>query len=142
MIVEAETAQLARVLAVQLGSGVPLVSGLGTAIGLVRFAYLRASLAGVADQVTQGIGLNRPLAAAGLLPPLLIRLVKVGEETGQLERMLLHAARVYESKVERNLERVIGLITPILTILIGIGVGSLVLSVMDAVLSINEMVLR
>lgn len=142
MITEADAALFARVLAVQLKGGVPLVGALGTAVGLVRSASIKSSLAGLAGEVAEGRGLTRPLSAAGVLPPLVVRLVKVGEETGQLERMLLHAARVYESKVERNLDRVVALITPVLTILIGIGVGSLVLSVMDAVFSINEMVLR
>lgn len=140
--IEADAAQLARVLAVQLKSGVPLVEALKTAVGLVRSSYLRQRLAGIADQVSQGTGLARPLTETGLLPPLLLRLVKVGEETGRLEQMLLHAAQVFEKKVERRLERVVGLITPVLTILIGVGIGSLVLGVMDAVLSINEMVLR
>jgi general secretion pathway protein F len=142
MIIEAEASQFARVLAVQLKGGVPLVAAIGTAVGLVRSSYLKSRLAGVADAVAQGSGLALPLATAGLLPQLLIRLAGVGEETGQLERMLLHAAEVYERKVERNLDRAVALITPVLTILIGIGVGSLVLSVMDAVFSINEMVLR
>ncbi len=142
MITEADTALFARVLAVQLKGGVPLVGALGTAIGLVRSGAIKSSLAGLPGEVAEGSGLARPLAAASVLPPLVVRLVKVGEETGQLERMLLHAARVYEGKVERDLDRVVGLITPLLTILIGIGVGSLVLSVMDAVFSINEMVLR
>ncbi len=142
MITEADAALFARVLAVQLNGGVPLVGALGTAIGLVRSASIRTRLAGLPGEVVEGSGLAQPLATAGVLPLLVSRLVKVGEETGQLERMLLHAAQVYESKVERNLERIVALITPVLTILIGIGVGSLVLSVMDAVFSINEMVLR
>lgn len=142
LITEADAALFARVLAVQLKSGVPLVSALGTAIGLVRSGAIKSTLAGLPSEVAEGSGLARPLAAAGVLPPLVVRLVKVGEETGQLERMLLHAAKVYEGKVERSLDRIVGLITPVLTILIGIGIGSLVLSVMDAVFSINEMVLR
>lgn len=141
-IVEAESAQLARVLAVQLRSGVPLVEALRTAVGLVRSRYLKLRLGGVAEQLTQGAFLTRPLTECGLLPPLLLRLVRVGEETGRLEQMLTHAAQVFERKGERRLERLVGLITPVMTILIGIGVGSLVLSVMDAVLSINDMVLR
>jgi general secretion pathway protein F len=78
----------------------------------------------------------------GALPPLIIRLATVGEETGRLESMLLHGARVLESRVERRIERLVALLTPALTIAIGLGVGGLVASVMSAMLSVNEAVLR
>lgn len=142
IIAESESARLARSLSILLRSGVPLVGALGTAAGLLRNRHMAARLAPVASGVKEGAGLARRLAASGVLPPLVIRLVAVGEETGRLEPMLLHGARVLEARVERKIERLVAMLTPALTIAIGLGVGGLVASVMTAMLSVNEMVLR
>ncbi len=142
LVAEVEAARFARALATLIRSGVPLVGALSIASGLVRNAFMAQRLGEVVEQVRRGSNLARPLAAAAVLPALVQRLVTVGEETGQLERMLLHAARIHEQKVGRSVERMVALITPLLTILIGLGVGGLVMSVMNAVLSVNELVFR
>jgi general secretion pathway protein F len=142
IIGESEAARLARTLSVLLRSGVPLVAALGTATALIRNRHMAGRLAPVADSVKEGAQLARSLAVTGALPPLIIRLATVGEETGRLESMLLHGARVLESRVERRIERLVALLTPALTIAIGLGVGGLVASVMSAMLSVNEAVLR
>jgi general secretion pathway protein F len=66
-------------------------------------------------------------------------MISLGEETGKLSSMLLRVAAMYEKQTERSIERVMGLVTPTLTILIALVVGGLIMTVMDAVLGINEM---
>jgi len=65
--------------------------------------------------------------------------VAVGEESGQLGPMLMQVATVLESDLQRNIERMVGLLTPVLTLAIGTGVGALIMQVMSAVLSINDL---
>jgi general secretion pathway protein F len=68
-----------------------------------------------------------------------MRLIAVGEQTGQLEPMLMRVAQVYEATLQRQLARFMSLLTPVLTLLIGGLVGGLILSVMSAILKINEL---
>ena len=83
--------------------------------------------------------MSAPLVQSGLFSELSMRLVTVGEQTGQLEPMLMRVAQVYESTLQRQLERLMSLLTPVLTLVIGGLVGSLILSVMSAILKVNEL---
>ena len=142
MITGTELARFARVLATLQRNGVPLLSALAIGQSLTRNTSLRKALAGVATKVKEGGGLSRPLAEARLIPPLFVRLVTVGEETGQLDRMLTHIAGIYEVQIQRRIDTLMALLTPALTLIIGLGVGGLILSVMNAILSVNDMAFK
>ena len=142
MITGTELARFARVIATLQRNGVPLLNALAIGQTLTRNTSLRNALAGVAAKVKEGGGLSRPLAEAGLIPPLFVRLVTVGEETGQLDRMLLHIAGIYEIQIQRRIDTLMALLTPALTLAIGLGVGGLILSVMNAILSVNDMAIK
>ncbi len=71
-----------------------------------------------------------------------LRLIAVGEKTGQLETMLIRVADIFEATLQRQLDRVTALITPVLTLGIGFLVGGLIVSVMGALLSINELAIN
>jgi general secretion pathway protein F len=133
-----ETARITRMLAVLLRSGVPLVGALGIGRGVVRNRAMQAALDDAAARIREGSGLAEALGAAGLFPPLAMRLVTVGEQSGQLERMLGHVAQIHEIDVQRRIDRIMGLLTPALTIAIGLGVGIMIMAVMNAILSVNE----
>ena len=66
----------------------------------------------------------------------------VGERTGQLDGMLARSATIHEAMLERDVDRLTRLIGPVLTILVGLFTGGLILSVMQAILSINDLALR
>jgi len=66
-------------------------------------------------------------------------MISIGEETGKLPAMLLRVGVMFEKQTQRAIERVMGLVTPALTILIALVVGGLIMTVMDAVLGINEL---
>jgi general secretion pathway protein F len=74
-----------------------------------------------------------------LLPSAMLRLIAVGEETGQLAKMLVRVASNLENEVQGRIEHLVGLLTPLLTVGIGGLVGALILQVMSAVLSINNL---
>jgi general secretion pathway protein F len=93
-----------------------------------------------ADRVPQGSKLSDALSKTGTMPPMAIRMLRIGEETGQLSPLAARIADFYESKLQRNLDRVVGIIGPLAIIFISIVVGGLIVSVMTALLSISQVV--
>jgi general secretion pathway protein F len=134
-----EAARFARALGTMLCTRAPLMSALQTARTLVANRYLAGLYAAAVDRVPEGTPLHRALDGRGLIPANTLRLVAVGEETGQLGPMLLQVATVLEGELQRRVERMVGLLTPVLTLAIGAGVGALIMQVMSAVLSINDL---
>ena len=83
------------------------------------------------------------IAGAGRrVPRAVARLIAVGEQSGQLETMLARVAEIYEAALQRQLQRITSLLTPILTVCIGLVVGGLLLSVMGAIVSVNDLALQ
>jgi general secretion pathway protein F len=134
-----EAAAFARALGTMLCTRAPLMSAMQTARTLVGNRHLAALYAAAVDRVPEGTPLHRALDSSGLIPSSALRLVAVGEETGQLGPMLLQVATVLEGELQRRVERLVGLLTPVLTLAIGGGVGALIMQVMSAVLSINDL---
>jgi general secretion pathway protein F len=139
---ESDSARLARTLSALLANGVSAPEAIDITGETLTNSALAQTLTEARSAVEQGSTLTAPLAASNLFPELLIRLMRIGEETGQLPDMLARVADAYQTSVAQRLERVSNLITPVLTIGIGIFVGALVISVMSAILSVNELVLR
>jgi general secretion pathway protein F len=142
LIAMAETAKLARTLASLLGSGVPMLAALRIVEGVAGNASFAAALAVASDEVKEGRMLSQALRKGGIFPSLMLRLVAVGEETGRLEPMLRHVEKIFETQVQRRIEQILTLLTPALTIVMGLIVGGLIMSVMSAILSINELALK
>ncbi|MGY3346717.1 general secretion pathway protein F [Bradyrhizobium sp. USDA 4463] len=134
-----EAGQFARSAGSLLEARVPLMTALQTARSLVSNRHLSARYGEAISRVPEGRALNQVLEGLGLIPPSMIRLIAVGEETGQLAKMLVRVASNLESEVQGKLEQLVGLLTPLLTVGIGGLVGALILQVMSAVLSINNL---
>jgi general secretion pathway protein F len=136
------TARFARTLGSMLKAGVPLLQGLESARTAVTNHYLNAELAGVIEAVRGGAHLSTALGAVAYVPPVAPQMIAIGEETGQLDNMLLRVATMFERQTQRSIERAMGLLTPVLTIVIAAVVGGLIMTVMDAVLGINELAVK
>lgn len=134
-----EAGGFARALGTLLVARVPLMSAMQTARGLVTNRHLNALYENAIKRVPEGTPLSRAFDGDGLLPPASLRLVAVGEESGQLGPMLIQVATVIEADLQRRIERMVGLLTPALTLLIGGSIGGLIMHVMSAVLSINNL---
>jgi len=137
-----ETAKLARTLASLLGSGVPMLTALRIVGNVAGNAVFTTALAEASEEVKEGRMLSQALHKSGVFPGLMLRLIAVGEETGRLEPMLRHVEKIFETQVHRRLEQLLTLLTPALTILMGLIVGGLIMSVMNAILSINELAIK
>ncbi|QND70456.1 type II secretion system F family protein [Tardiphaga robiniae] len=139
MIMLREAAAFSRALGTLVGARAPLMAALHTATDLVGNAHLAARYKAATALVPQGTSISRAFAGTGLIPPSGLSLVAVGEETGQLGSMLSQVAAGLEADLQRRIERLVGLLTPVFTLAIGMGVGGLILQVMTAVLSINDL---
>ena len=139
VIVRAEVARFARTLGTLIGNGVSLLAALTLATNTVGNRGLVEVLEDVSDAVRQGRPLTEPLLQSGRFPPLAIHLTRVGEETGQLEAMLLKVAEIYDQEVGRAIERMLALLVPVLTIVLGLVIAGIIGSILVAILSVYQL---
>lgn len=133
------SARLLRTAATLLQSGVTLPAALRLARGTLSNGYLRQSLDTIVTKVNSGQTLTSSFAEAGIFPPHAVQLAKVGEETGRLDELLTEAALILEGESQTSLERLLNMLVPVLTILMGLVVAVLIGSVLIGLLSINEL---
>jgi general secretion pathway protein F len=136
-----EAARFTRTLAALLRAGVPALQALQTSIPLVRNRHLRRGLDAVTVEVRAGATLAGAVARAEALPQVARQMIMVGEESGRLSDMLLRAATVLERQEQHRTARALGVLTPAVTILVASLIAAVILSVMGAILSINELAL-
>lgn len=135
-----ETARLTRTLGTLLSNGVPLLSALSIAQNVITNTVLRRDVNDSAREVKTGGGLARNLARGGRFPRLALQMISVGEETGQLDNMLLKVSDTYDVEVRNTIDRLLSIFTPVVTLLLAVMIGTIVLSVLVAILSINDLV--
>ncbi|NND45105.1 MAG: type II secretion system F family protein [Xanthomonadales bacterium] len=140
LVARLETARLSRTVGTLLQNGVPLLSALSIARNVVTNTVLRDDLEQASREVKTGGGLARNLAAGGNYPRLALQMISVGEETGQLDDMLLKVAKTYDRETRNAIDRLLSLLTPALTVLMAILVGIILLSVLLPILGINQLV--
>lgn len=139
---KSEVARLCRTLSTLLRSGVPLVSALETARPVVQNRHFVEMLDRAIERIREGGSLRDAMGDTRFLPEFSARLIAIGEETGRLEDMFSHIARIFEAQVQTRVDRLLTLFTPAITLIIGLGVGGLIMSVMNAILSVNELALQ
>jgi general secretion pathway protein F len=135
---KAETARFARTMATLVANGVPLVQSLKIAKGLLNNVILSESLAVVTQGVQRGEGLAGPLQRVRVFPALASHLLRVGEETGKLDAMFGRMADIYDSDTRAAIKRATALFEPLVILVMGLVVGTMVLSMLMAIVSIND----
>jgi general secretion pathway protein F len=129
-----------RNLGILLSSDVTLTATLRILVDIMAVTGRAAPWTATADRVRHGGKLSDALAAAAILPPMAIRMLRIGEETGQMPTLSARIAEFYEAKLQRSLDRVVGIVGPLAIISISVVVGGLIVSVMTALLSITQVV--
>nr|WP_249792559.1 type II secretion system F family protein [Bradyrhizobium sp. BRP22] len=129
-----------RNLGVLLGSGVNLTATLRILVDIMAVTGSETSWTAAADRVRHGGKLSEALAVANSLPPMAVRMLRLGEETGQLPVLAGRVAEFYEAKLQRSLDRIVGIVGPLAIITISTVVGGLIVSVMTALLSVTQLV--
>jgi general secretion pathway protein F len=135
-----QTAMFCRNLEVLLTAGVALTSSLRIIANMMAAWGDSTAWTRVVERVRQGGKLSEALDESGSLPPMAVRILRLGEETGQLPVLAGRVAEFYEVKLQRNLDRMVGLVGPLAIIVISTVVGGLIVSVMTALLSVSQSV--
>ncbi len=134
-----ETARFCRTMGTLLKSGVPLLQALNNAKDVIGNQVIASAINSVSKGIKEGKGISVPLANANVLPPLALSMIKVGEETGQLDVMLMKVATIYEKSLRLAVKRFVGLLEPAMILGMGLVIGFIVVSMLMAIFSITEM---
>jgi len=134
------TALFCRNLGILLGSGMTMSAALRILVDMMGRPGESTVWTQVADRVRHGGKLSDALAETEALPAMAVRMLKLGEETGQLGMLSGRIAEFYQTKLQRSLDRMVGIIGPAAIITISFVVGGLIVSVMTSLLSVNQIV--
>jgi general secretion pathway protein F len=134
------TSLFCRNLGLLLGSGVNLTTTLRILVDMMSSVGPSAVWTDAADRVRHGAKLSDALSDTQALPAMAVRMLRLGDETGQLPMLAGRVAEFYEAKLQRTLDRVVGIAGPAAIIVISIVVGGLIVSVMTALMSVSQIV--
>ncbi|MEW6117911.1 MAG: type II secretion system F family protein [Nitrospirota bacterium] len=134
-----ETARFTRTLGTLLQSGVPLLQALNNARDVISNRIIASAIDDVSKGAKEGKGLAVPLANANVFPQLALSMIKVGEETGQLDTMLIKVANTYEKSLKVAIKRFVSFIEPAMILGMGLVIAFIVLSMLLAIFSITEL---
>ena len=126
-------AQFARTLAALLRNGVPVLEALKVLADIIQNRVISREILLARDRVTDGTTISLPLSQGKVFPPLLIDMLAVGEETGDMANALEQIANTYESELKRTIKVFLGLLEPAIILFMGLTVGTVVLSILMAV---------
>ena len=135
---KAETARFARAMATLVANSVPLVQSVNISRAILGNRRIANSLDSVTQGIKRGEGIAEPLRRTGEFPQLASHLLSVGEETGKLDAMFTRMADIYENDTRNAIKRFTSLFEPLIILIMGIVVGALILSMLIAITSINE----
>ena len=139
LVKKSEVARFARTLGTLTRSGVPILQALVLVKDIMGNRVIATSMEEVYDRVKEGERLSRPLSDSRIFPSLAIQMITVGEETGKLDSMLLRVAENYEKMVKDMVKRFISFLEPAMILAMGLVVGFVVISMLMAIFSMNEM---
>ncbi|MBE5894954.1 MAG: type II secretion system F family protein [Lachnospiraceae bacterium] len=131
-------ARLGRTLCTLLAAGVSMVDALEITGKSMENMYYKRAMKEAKEQVMRGVPLSRPLKTCGLFPPMVVHMVSIGEETGNIEVMLENVAEYYEEDVQIATEQMMTLMEPIIIIVMAFVVGFLVIGVMSPMLTLYD----
>jgi general secretion pathway protein F len=134
------TGRFCRNLSLMLSSGIMLTSALRILVDTMEATGTPAQWSHIVDKVRHGGKLSDALLETRALPPMAIRTLRLGEDSGQLAMLAGRIADFYEAKLQRSLDRAIGVVGPLAIIVISLIVGGLIVSVMTALLSVYQVV--
>jgi len=133
--------RFSRTLGTLLSNGVPLPNALPIAKGVIANRILAAAVEDSATGLREGDGFAERVGRTGAFPAVTVDLIRVGEETGKLDEMLLRQADLDEQRIRHTIDRLLALLVPALTIVLGLLVGGLIATLLSAILSVNSLAL-
>lgn len=137
-VLKTVTARFARSMSILLKSGIPIVNAMEIMKDLIGNRAVEKRFAEATSEIKEGKGIAGPMKRLGIFPPLLIHMIVVGENTGELDEMLSRTAGFFDEEVEEAIERAVSLIEPAMIIIMAVMIGVIILSVMLPMVSIME----
>jgi type IV pilus assembly protein PilC len=121
-------ARFTRILGTLIKSGVPILEALQVSSNAIGNLVVSSAVLGAKTRIKEGQSISGPLAASGVFPPMVTQMIMVGEESGELEEMLVNVAKFYDEEVDRTVEKLTAIIEPLLMVFIGLTVGTMVIA--------------
>jgi general secretion pathway protein F len=134
-----EMARIGRTLGTLLANGVALLPALAVVRDVTNNLILGQALDQAGESLRQGKGLAEPLAQSGYFPAMAIQLIRIGEEAGQLDAMLVRIANIYDREVERSTQRFLAALVPAVTIVMGLAIMGIMLPLLSALFSVYDL---
>lgn len=142
LILKSAVSRFCRTLGTLTASGVPILSSLDIAANVVDNEVLSGAIRRARQNVKEGENITNPLKKENVFPPLAIRLISAGEESGSLDKMLVKVADTYDNEVESAVNTLTSLLEPGMIVLVGLFVGFMVMAVLLPVFEMNQVMIR
>ncbi len=139
LIQKIEAARFTRTLGTLIQSGVPILQGVGIVKDIIGNSVIAQAMNKISSSLKEGEGVTAPLKENKVFPPLVIHMIGIGEETGQLDSMLIKVADIYDVEVRNSIKRLVALLEPAMILFMGIVVGFIIVAMLLAIFSVNEM---
>ena len=138
LIQKIEVSRFSLTLATLLKSGVPILEAMGIVQSILINRVVSDSIIVIQQALKKGKGLSGPLQKAGVFPPMAVHMITVGETSGSLDEMLTKVSNTYDKEVEQSIKQVISLIEPMMILLMAVIIGFIVVSMLLAIFSAND----
>lgn len=119
LVLKADMSRFARVMALLIQSGIPALKALEISAGSADNSVVAQAIDKIRVSVTEGTGMTEPMKESGVFPPSVVRMVRVGEETGKIDELLLRVSDYYDMQVEYTVSNLMVLIEPMLIVVLG-----------------------
>lgn len=123
------TSRFTRTLSTLLSSGIPLMQGIDIVARVVGNKYISRKLDSAKEEVRKGVPLSRTIKDAGVFPPMVDSMIKIGEESGDLDGILNKSADFYDEEVEVALQKMTEMMQPLMVVIMALIVGFIVISI-------------
>ncbi len=133
-----EVARFSRSLGTLLHGGVPLLQSMTIVREIIANQSIANTIEPIRNGIKKGEGITQPMKQSGVFPPLAMHLIEVGEESGKLDAMLIQVAEVYDVEVRNSIKNLISFFEPALILVMGVVIGTIVVSMLMAIFSIND----
>lgn len=121
-------ARFTRILGTLIKSGVPILEALQVSSNAIGNLVISSAVLGAKTKIKEGQSISGPLAESGVFPPMVTQMIMVGEESGELEEMLVNVAKFYDEEVDRTVEKLTAIIEPLMMAFIGLTVGTMIIA--------------
>jgi len=138
LIRKIEISRFSLTMATLLKSGVPILQAMGIVQSILINRVISDAVGNLKQALKRGKGLSGPLQEAGVFPPMAVHMITVGETSGALDEMLTKVSQTYDKEVEQAIKQVISLIEPMMILLMALIIGFIVVSMLLAIFSAND----